>query len=78
MPSNVVEIDESEATIASFSDFGAEEGLVTAAKRGDGRAFEMPVKRHERRILALALRYTRVREDAEDVVQMGAGRGCGA
>jgi RNA polymerase sigma-70 factor (ECF subfamily) len=69
MPSNVVEIDESEATIASFSDLGAEEALVTAAKRGDGRAFEMLVKRHEPRILALALRYTRVREDAEDVVQ---------
>jgi RNA polymerase sigma-70 factor (ECF subfamily) len=69
MPSNVVEIDQSEATIASFSDLGAEEALVTAAKRGDGRAFEMLVKRHEARILALALRYTRVREDAEDVVQ---------
>ena len=69
MPSNVVEIDQSEATIASFSDLGAEEALVTAAKRGDGRAFEMLVKRHEPRILALALRYTRVREDAEDVVQ---------
>jgi RNA polymerase sigma-70 factor (ECF subfamily) len=69
MPSNVVEIDESEGTIASLGDLGAEEAFVTAAKRGDGRAFEMLVKRHEPRILALALRYTRVREDAEDVVQ---------
>ncbi|MGH9774258.1 MAG: RNA polymerase sigma factor [Candidatus Acidiferrales bacterium] len=69
MPSNVVKIDESEATLVSFSDLGAEEALVTAAKRGDGRAFEILVKRHEPGILALALRYTRVREDAEDVVQ---------
>jgi RNA polymerase sigma-70 factor, ECF subfamily len=69
MRSNVVKIDDSEATIASFHDLGAEEGLVTAAKRGDAHAFEILVKRHEPRILALALRYTRVREDAEDVLQ---------
>lgn len=52
-----------------FSDLGAEEAVVNAAKRGDGQAFEILVKCHESRILALALRYTRVREDAEDVVQ---------
>ena len=69
MPSNVVEIDEPEATIASFSDLGAEEAVVNAAKRGDGQAFEILVRCHEPRILALALRYTRVRADAEDVVQ---------
>src|ERR1700739_2637891 len=69
MPANIVEIDESEATIASFSDLGPEEALVTAAKNGNQRAFEILVGRHQRRILALAIRYTRVREDAEDVVQ---------
>jgi RNA polymerase sigma-70 factor, ECF subfamily len=69
MPTNIVEIDESEATIDSFSDSGPEESLVTAAKNGDQQAFEMLVRRHEPRVLALALRYTRVREDAEDVVQ---------
>jgi RNA polymerase sigma-70 factor, ECF subfamily len=69
MPFNVVEIDEPQATIASFNDLAAEETLVAAAKRGDAQAFEILVKRHEPRILALALRYTRVREDAEDVVQ---------
>jgi RNA polymerase sigma-70 factor, ECF subfamily len=69
MPSNVVEIDEPEAAIASFSDLGAEEALVTAAKRGDGRAFEILVGRHRRRILAVAMRFVRIQEDAEDIVQ---------
>src|SRR4029077_12563890 len=53
----------------TFSDLGAEESLVTAAKSGDPHAFEILVKRHEPRILTLALRYTHVREDAEDILQ---------
>jgi RNA polymerase sigma-70 factor, ECF subfamily len=69
MSLNVVEIDESETTIARFYELEAEQMLVSSAKRGDAQAFEMLVKRHEPRILALALRYTGVREDAEDVVQ---------
>jgi RNA polymerase sigma-70 factor (ECF subfamily) len=48
---------------------GAEENLVTAAMCGDEPAFETLFKRYQPRIFALALRYTRVREDAEDVVQ---------
>src|SRR6202140_4296556 len=43
--------------------------LVTAAKRGNARAFEELVLRHERRVLAMAQRITNNREDAEDVVQ---------
>jgi RNA polymerase sigma-70 factor, ECF subfamily len=43
--------------------------LVAGAKTGDGRAFELLVQRHERKIFALAHRMTRNREDAEDVVQ---------
>jgi RNA polymerase sigma-70 factor (ECF subfamily) len=43
--------------------------LVTAAKRGNGRAFEDLVLRHERRIFVMAQRITNNREDAEDVVQ---------
>jgi RNA polymerase sigma-70 factor, ECF subfamily len=69
MPSNVVEIDESEATIGSFSNSGAEESLVTAAKNGDQEAFEILVGRHRRRILAVAMRFVRIQEDAEDIVQ---------
>ena len=43
--------------------------LVMASKRGDGQAFEQLVKCHQPKIFALAMRYTGVREDAEDVVQ---------
>jgi RNA polymerase sigma-70 factor (ECF subfamily) len=46
-----------------------EAALVFAAKRGDRRAFEILIERCERRILAVARRFTRVREDAEDIVQ---------
>jgi len=62
----------SQPTIAGMVAFGdpmTDETLVAAAKRGDEKAFETLVRRHRPRILALALRYTRVREDAEDVVQ---------
>ena len=47
----------------------AEQELVAAAKRGDEGAFETLFDHHQRRILVLALRYTRIREDAEDIVQ---------
>jgi RNA polymerase sigma-70 factor (ECF subfamily) len=57
------------AGIVAFRDPMTDETLVSAAKRGDEKAFETLVRRHRPRILALALRYTRVREDAEDVVQ---------
>ncbi len=47
--------------VASFRDSAPDEELVAATKSGDELAFETLVK--------LAFRYTRVREDAEDVVQ---------
>jgi RNA polymerase sigma-70 factor (ECF subfamily) len=43
--------------------------LVLAAKSGDGHAFEILIERYQRRILAVARRFTRIREDAEDIVQ---------
>src|ERR1700739_86731 len=55
--------------VASSCDAAADEELVAATKSGDQLAFEPLVKRHQRRIFALAFRYTRVREDAEDIVQ---------
>jgi RNA polymerase sigma-70 factor (ECF subfamily) len=55
--------------VASSSDAAADEELVTAAKNGNELGFESLAKRHQRRIFALAFRYTRVREDAEDIVQ---------
>ena len=44
--------------------------LVVAAQRGDGQAFEILLERHGRRILGVARRFTRIQEDAEDIVQL--------
>jgi RNA polymerase sigma-70 factor (ECF subfamily) len=59
------------AAISSANRLVAEEDaeLVAGAKTGDARSFELLVRRHEGRVLALAQRITRNREDAEDVVQ---------
>ena len=57
------------AGTVSFNDPASDQALVATAKMGDEEAFETLVKRHRTRIFAIALRYTRVREDAEDVVQ---------
>jgi len=43
--------------------------LVAAAKSGEATAFATLVEQYERRIFSVALRMTRNREDAEDVVQ---------
>jgi RNA polymerase sigma-70 factor, ECF subfamily len=58
-----------EPTIACVSDPAGERTLVVAAKNGDQQAFETLFKRHQRKTLAVVLRYTRVVEDAEDIVQ---------
>jgi RNA polymerase sigma-70 factor (ECF subfamily) len=57
------------ATIACLNDREAEQMLVAAARQGDEQAFETLFKRYRQKVLRVALRYTRVREDAEDVVQ---------
>jgi RNA polymerase sigma-70 factor (ECF subfamily) len=71
MPSKTVdEMDKVRRRSVSLVDPAAEdEALVVAAKSGDGHAFEILVARHEQRILFVARRITRRREDAEDVVQ---------
>ena len=43
--------------------------LVVAANRGNANVFETLFGRYQPRIFAIALRFTRVREDAEDIVQ---------
>jgi RNA polymerase sigma-70 factor, ECF subfamily len=58
-----------EATIACMSDPAGERALVVAAKNGDEQAFETLFKRYQRKTLSVVLRYTRVVEDAEDIVQ---------
>jgi RNA polymerase sigma-70 factor (ECF subfamily) len=51
------------------SDHAGERTLVVAAKNGDEQAFETLFKRYRRKTFAVVLRYTRVVEDAEDIVQ---------
>jgi RNA polymerase sigma-70 factor (ECF subfamily) len=58
-----------ELATTSWCDPATDDALVVAAKTGDELAFETLVKRLQKRIFALALRYTRVREDAQDVAQ---------
>jgi|HubBroStandDraft_3_1064219.scaffolds.fasta_scaffold65012_2 RNA polymerase sigma-70 factor (ECF subfamily) len=58
-----------EPTIACESDPAGERTLVVAAKNGDEQAFETLFKRYQRKTFAVVLRYTRVVEDAEDIVQ---------
>ena len=59
----------SKPNIFYSSDPGKDAVLVSAAKNRNQRAFELLVERHRQRMLAFVRRYTRVREDAEDVVQ---------
>ena len=57
------------AGVTASCDLSTEEELVVAAKGGDEVAFETLFNRHQRKIFAIAFRYARVREDAEDIVQ---------
>jgi RNA polymerase sigma-70 factor, ECF subfamily len=61
--------NKAEPTIACLSDPASERTLVVAAKNGDEQAFENLFKRYQRKTLGVVLRYTRVVEDAEDIVQ---------
>lgn len=64
------EIDKQVAESVSPANSASEDAvLVAAAKNGDGRAFEVLVGRYQSRIRAIASRFTRVSEDAEDIAQ---------
>jgi RNA polymerase sigma-70 factor (ECF subfamily) len=65
----VDEVDKSGTATPSFSASEGEDALVIAAKNGNDHAFETLVERYRRRMLTVALRLTRVREDAEDIAQ---------
>jgi len=70
MTNNSVDhLDAPSPTSLSRSGLAADQELVISAKNGDEQAFESLVKRHQQKILAVARRYARVREDAEDIVQ---------
>src|SRR3984957_6058531 len=59
----------SDARRGNIGGQGEEAMLILAAKRGDCQAFETLIERYQRRILAIARRFTRNREDAEDIRQ---------
>ncbi len=69
--SDSIEMDDGEVAIAPIAvALEAKDAvLVAVAKKGSLPAFEVLIKRHERRMLRLAERVTRNREDAQDVVQ---------
>jgi RNA polymerase sigma-70 factor (ECF subfamily) len=56
-------------TIACVNDPAGERTLLVAARNGDEQAFETLFKRYQRKTFAVVLRYARVVEDAEDIVQ---------
>jgi RNA polymerase sigma-70 factor (ECF subfamily) len=53
----------------SIADQDEEAMLVSAAKNGNANAFEILIRRYQRRVLSVARRFTRNREDAEDIAQ---------
>ena len=61
--------DKSGTTVSTFSTLGTEEALVFAARSGNEQAFEILVERYRHWMVVVALRLTRVQEDAEDVTQ---------
>jgi RNA polymerase sigma-70 factor, ECF subfamily len=50
-------------------DLAGDHAIVLAARSGDQEAFATLIKRYSPMVFAIALRYARVREDAEDIVQ---------
>src|SRR4029077_8790858 len=65
---NHTQIQLSDGCHCGFVD-DADASLVSSLRAGDGRAFEILVKRHQGRLFKVALRITNNREDAEDAVQ---------
>lgn len=56
-------------TCASGIERSSDDALVAATKNGDEQAFGLLVLRHQKKVLAVAQRITKNREDAEDVAQ---------
>ena len=69
LSSFVDQIDKSGTAVPSISTLAKEEALVVAARDGNEQAFEILVERYRYGMVVVALRLTRVREDAEDVTQ---------
>jgi RNA polymerase sigma-70 factor (ECF subfamily) len=69
LSSFVDETNKSATAVTSIGILAKEEALVVAAKNGNEQAFEILVQRYRHRMVVVALRLTRVQEDAEDVTQ---------
>jgi RNA polymerase sigma-70 factor (ECF subfamily) len=69
MPSIVDESSKRGTSPGTLADGETDEALVAAAKTGDERALATLINRHQLRIFAVAQRYTKLHEDAEDMVQ---------
>jgi len=70
MPSELLgQFEKPVANRLSWKGTPAEEILVATAKSGENQAFGILFERYHRRIYSLVLRYVRIREDAEDIVQ---------
>ena len=71
MPTLVREFDKRAPAVPPLHNRSGEDesALIAAAKNGNTQAFEALIARHQQRILAVALRRTRVRQDAEDIMQ---------
>jgi RNA polymerase sigma factor (sigma-70 family) len=63
------ETDNPEAGLSCFSARTGDQALVLAAKNRKEQAFEILVERYRRKIFAVVVQFTRVREDAEDITQ---------
>lgn len=63
------EVEISEPNTSSLNDLTEEGEIVAAAKEGSEEACEILVGRHRGKIFAIAYRFARVREDAEDITQ---------
>ena len=61
--------DKSGTAFPTFCTLATEEALVVDARGGNELAFEILVERYRYRMVGVALRLTRVKEDAEDVTQ---------
>jgi hypothetical protein len=68
----VHEIDKSGTAVPSFSTLAKGEALVVAAGNGNEQEFEILGERYRHRMVAVALRLTRVQEDAENTLTCAA------
>lgn len=68
-PSTALGANLAQAETVSGPAVADDETLVAAYSRGDGRAFEALVRRHQERVMAIALRFCDDTDDAKEIAQ---------